>query len=196
MEECFPARTPGALGVRKFAIVSLAALFAGGCSRTDVQVMTPPPPPPPTWVTALPSVAPNRQTAAERLVEIDRLLAAPVTGRSDDSVQRALLRAERAALVDSGQLPYRAQSQFATNRNQAVQPNPPLATVTQRAANGDITNYAPATAQNGRTVVAPNSQNRNLSSLEQMTPTERDRYYKALRLQNTSRIEVDVHHHY
>lgn len=190
--EGFP-RTPGALGIRKLAIVSFAALFAAGCSRTDVQVVTSPPPPP--LGDRFSNVAPNRQTAAERLVAIDRLLAAPVTGQSDDSNQRTVLRAERAALVDSGQLPYWAQSQFATNRNQAVQPNPPLATVTTRAPNGDIVNYAPATTQNGRTVVVPNSHDRNLSSLEQMTPTERERYYKALRLQNTSRIDVNVRHH-
>jgi hypothetical protein len=127
VQSCFPARTLAPLGLRKFAAVALAALFAGGCSRTEVQVMAPPPPPPPALVTAFPSVvAPIRQTAAERLVEVDRLLAAPVTGRSEDSDQRTLLRAERAALVDSGQVSYRMQSQLAVNRNRTVQPSPPL----------------------------------------------------------------------
>lgn len=196
MQGRFPAKQPKELRLRKFAVVSLAALFAVGCSRTDVQVMAAPPAPPPASLrTALPN-APGRQTAAERLVEIDRLLAAPVTGRSDDSDQRALLRAERAALVASGQLPYRTHSQFATNRSQPVEGNPPLATITKRAPNGDLLNYAPAPAQTGRIVVAPNSQDRNLSPLEQMTPTERERYYKALRLQNTSRIDVNVRRHY
>jgi hypothetical protein len=197
MQGCFPARPPRALRVMKFAVVPLVALFAVGCSKTDVQVMAAPPAPPPALVTTtLPNGAPNRQTAAERLVEIDRLLAAPVTGRSDDSDQRTLLRAERAALVASGQIPYRWQSQFATNGNQTAQGNPPLATVTKRAPNGDFVNYAPTTAQTGRIVVAPNSQDRNLSPLEQMTPMERERYYKALRLQNTSRIDVNIRRHY
>lgn len=196
MQSCFPARLLGPPGAKKFVAVALAALFAGGCSRSEVQVMAPPPPPPPAWVTALPSVAPIRQTASERLVEIDRLLAAPVTGLSEDSDRRTLLRAERAALVDSGQVSYRAQSQFAVNRNRTAQPNAPPATVTSRAANGDIINYAPATTQTGRTVVAPNSQASNLPYLEQMTPTERAHYYKELRLRNANRIEVDVHHHH
>jgi hypothetical protein len=196
MQGCFPARPPRALGVMKFAIVPFVALFAAGCSRTDVQVMAPPVAPPALSTTALPNGAPSRQTAAERLVEIDRLLAAPITGRSDDSDRRTLLRAERAALVASGQLPYRAHSQFATNGSQTVQGNPPSATVTKRAPNGDLLNYAPAPAQTGRIVVAPNSQDRNLSPLEQMTPTERERYYKALRLQNTSRIDVNIRRRY
>jgi hypothetical protein len=191
MQGCFPARPRRALTVRKFAVVPLVALFAAGCSRTDVVMA---PPPLSSVTTALPNGALSRQTAAERLVEIDRLLAAPVTGRADDSDQRALLRAERAALVASGQLPYRAQ--FATNHSQTVPGNPPLATITKRAPNGDLLNYAPVPAQTGRIVVAPNSQDRNLSPLEQMTPTERERYYKALRLQNTSRIDVNVRRHY
>lgn len=195
MQGCFPARSPRAPGVMKFAVVPLVALFAAGCSRTDVQVLAPSAPPT-LSTTALPNGAPGRQTAAERLVEIDRLLAAPVTGRSDDSDRRTLLRAERAALVASGQLPYRSQSYFAANHNQTVQGNPPLATVTKRAPNGDLLNYAPAPAQSGRIVVAPNSQDRNLSPLEQMTPTERERYYKALRLQNTSRIDVNIRRRY
>jgi hypothetical protein len=125
-----------------------------------------------------------RQMAAERLVEIDRLLAAPVTGRSDDSSQRALLRAERASLIASGQVPYRMQTQFEANHNRTVQSNAPLATVTQRAANGDVVNYAPATTQTGRIIVAPNSQDHNLSRLEAMTPTERKHHFRELEIVN------------
>ena len=80
------------------------------------------------------------------------------------------------------------------NYNRNGQPNSP--TVTQHLANGDAVNYAPPSTQNGRIVVAPNSQASNLSYLEQMTPTERERYYKTLRLQNTSRVEIDVSHHH
>lgn len=197
MQGCFPSKPPQALKAGKFALVPLVALFAVGCSRTNVQVMAAPPAPPPGSVTtALVNGSLSRQTAADRLVEIDRLLAAPITGRSDDSDKRTLLRAERAALVASGQLPYGAQSQFATHRSHTVQGNAPLATITKRGPNGDLVNYAPAPAQTGRIVVAPNSQDRNLSPLEQMTPTERERYYKALRLQNTSRIDVNVRRHY
>jgi hypothetical protein len=189
MQGCFPARPQRAFTIRKFALVPLVALFAVGCSRTDVQVAAQPHR---SVTPALPNGALSRQTAADRLVEIDRLLAAPVTGRSEDSDQRALLRAERAALIASGQLPYGAHSQFATNRSQTV----PLATVTKRTPNGDLLNYAPAPEQTGRIVVAPNSQDRNLSPLEQMTPTERERYYKALRLQNTDRIDLNVRRRY
>jgi hypothetical protein len=194
MQTGFSARTIAPRGVRQFAAVALVALFAG-CSKTEVQVTATAPPPPPL-VTAFSNVAPMQQRVAERLVEIDRLLAMPVTGKSEDSDRRSLLRAERAALVDSGQVSYRMHSQLATNDNRTVQPNPPLATVTKREANGDIVNYAPSTTQNGRTVVAPNSQTSNLSFLEQMTPTERARYYKAMSLQNTDRTRVDVHYHH
>jgi hypothetical protein len=132
-------------------------------------------------------------TQADRLVEIDRLLAAPLTGRPEESDQRFLLRAEREALIASGQTPYRMRTQSVAGRDLSIQPNAP--TTTQRLANGDVVNYATPTSQNGRITVAPDSQASNLSYLEQMTPTERERYYKALRIQNKRRIDVDVNNH-
>lgn len=132
MQSCFSAGMLGPLDLTKLVTISITALFEGSCSRTEVQVMTPPPAPP-ALVTVVSRVAPIRQTAAERLVEIDRLLAAPVTGRSEDSDRRTLLRAERASLVDSGQVPHRTQSQLAVNRNRVAQPDAPVAAVTLAA---------------------------------------------------------------
>jgi hypothetical protein len=174
MRSFFPARTPRTIRLRKYAAFALMALLAGGCSRSEVHLTAAPAQP---LTTGIQAAGPTQQTAAQRLVEIDRLLAAPVTGRSEDSDRRAVLRAERAALADSGQVPYRAQNQIASNRNRPAQ------------------NYAPAPAQVARVTVAPNSQDKNLSALEQMTPTERARYYKDVSLQNTSRVRIDVRHH-
>lgn len=133
--------------------------------------------------------APASKTAAERVVEIDRLLAVPLTGSPEEADRRSALRAEREALITSGQVPYRPQS--LANRSVATPPNN---TVTQRSTNGDVMNYAAPTAPRGQTTVAPNSQASNLAFLEQMTPTEREHYYKTLRLQNTRRVEVYVRH--
>ena len=46
--------------------------------------------------------APGPQNTIDRIVEIDRLLAAPLTGTPEDSDRRAVLRAERATLAGPG----------------------------------------------------------------------------------------------
>lgn len=140
-----------------------------GCSKSEVQLAAQPSQPLPVMLTQPTSAA---KTAVDRLVEIDRLLAVPLTGTPEESDRRAALRAERAALIASGQTPYRMPSQFVVGGN---------------------SNYAAPTSRPGPITVAPNSQARNLPYLEQMTPTEREHYYKTLRLQNTQRVEIDVH---
>jgi len=178
----------------KLSSIAVAVLLVGGCSRAEVQVNNPPFSDP--FETAASS---SRQVAAaKRIVEIDRLLAAPVTGRADDSDQRTLLRAERAALVSSGQVPNRMYTQTMANHNSyETEYSNPTTTVTRQHANGDVVNYsAGAPSQNGGVIVAPNSQARDLPFLEQMTPTERERYFRELRLQNRGRVQVDVQHHY
>ena len=178
----------------KLSSIAVAVLLVGGCSRAEVQVNNPPFSDP--FETAASS---SRQVAAaKRIVEIDRLLAAPVTGRADDSDQRTLLRAERAALVSFGQVPNRMYTQTMANHNSyGTEYSNPTTTVTRQHANGDVVNYsAVAPSQNGGVIVAPNSQARDLPFLEQMTPTERERYFRELRLQNRGRVQVDVQHHY
>ena len=64
----------------------------------------PPQPIPPTRSAQNLKAEPKTVSPADRLVEIDRLLAAPLTGRPEESDQRVLLRAEREALVTSGQV--------------------------------------------------------------------------------------------
>ncbi|MEY2530558.1 MAG: hypothetical protein QOI96_643 [Verrucomicrobiota bacterium] len=189
MQQLLPVGMIQLLRLSQIATIGVAISCLCGCSKSEVQVA----PPSPSQATRVPAATPAGQTAAERIVEIDRLLAAPLSGRPDDADQRSLLRAEREALIASGQVPYRMRSQPVVSRNRAEQPNP--STVTQRLANGDAVNYASPTTQNGRITVAPNSQASSLSYLEQMTPTERERYYKTLRLQNSRRIEVDVRHY-
>ena len=73
-------------------------------------------------------------------------------------------------------------------------PTPPNNTVT-RTSNGNVVHYAAPSTRTEPITVAPNSQSTNLSFLEQMTPAERERYYKTIRVQNTQRVEVDVRRH-
>lgn len=136
---------------------------------------------------------PVRVSPADRLVEIDRLLAAPLTGRPEESDQRVLLRAEREALVTSGQVAFQRAPRSSAISSQNPQSNNGGTTLV--SANGDVINYAPPVPQNNRIVGAPNSQASNLPFLEQMTPTEREHYYKQLRLENRGRVQVDVFHH-
>jgi hypothetical protein len=133
-----------------------------------------------------------QKTAAERLVEIDRLLAAAPTGRPEESDRRTALRAEREALIASGQVPYRNVPPSFTSR---VANTPPNNTVTQRLANGNVINNALPTVRTEPITVAQDSQAKSLSFLEQMTPSERERYLKTIKAQNTQRVEVVVQHH-
>ena len=166
----------------QIALFVSGLLFATGCSKSDVTVSAQPSPQPLVF-----AQDDRRQSAADRVVEIDRLLAVPLTGRPEESDRRAALRAEREALVASGQVPY----QLARTRSVSAPPNN---TVT-RTSNGNVVHYAAPTTRTEPITVAPNSQSTNLSFLEQMTPAERERYYKTIRLQNTQRVEVDVRRH-
>ena len=178
MKSTFPAQTTRRHFTQFFLSVS-GLLLVTGCSKSDVTVSAQPSPQPLVF-----DQNDRRQTAADRVVEIDRLLAVPLTGRPEESDRRAALRAEREALVASGQVPY----QLARPRTVSAPPNN---TVT-RVADGNVVNYAAPTTRTAPITVAPNSQSTNLSFLEQMTPAERERYYKTIRLQNTQRVEVDV----
>jgi hypothetical protein len=177
MKTLFPAEV-----LRCFLVVS-GALFLTSCSKTDVNVMTRPSPEP---IVVAPAPE-QRKSAADRVVAIDRLLAVPLTGTPEESDRRAALRAEREALVASGQVPY----QLVSHNQARYVPTPPNNTVT-RAANGNVVHYAAPQTRTEPIVVAPNSQAKNLSYIEQMTPTEREHYYKTIKAYNTQRVEVDV----
>lgn len=172
-------------------VVLLFATAVGfGCSKSDKTTSRAVQPTPLLAATIPAPIAtqvamPNRPTAAERLVEIDRLLARPLTGSPEQADERTLLRAERAALISSGQVPYEFGNQ-APGR-----PSP--ATMLQHSADDDSVDHAHATAnsQSGEIVIATNSQASSLPFLEQMTPTERDHYFEELWLQNSSVIDVN-----
>ena len=171
--------------IRRFnglAVLSCGGLLAlSGCSRSHVEVAAQPLSPP---------VEASHNTAADRVVEIDRLLALPLTGTPEESDRRAALRAERAALVASGQVPYELRNSMLANRpaNPAVNN-----TVTRRSPDGNVVNYSAPTTRTEPITVAPNSQSTNLSYVEQMTPSERERYLKTIKAFNTQRVEFDVH---
>lgn len=146
-------------------LILLTALALSACSRVDVQ-------PAANNVTLSPVLsapaAPyvqqqsSHSATQDRLVEIDRLLSAPLTGNKADADQRVTLRAERDVL---------------TGRSRMIAQQIPAPVAAPR-------NSRPQQTQ--QIVVARDSraENGNLSFLEQMTPTERDRYNKSRRIEN------------
>gem|GEM_PF-3314344 len=185
MKSFVPARILSYRRVSRLGILASGLLALNACSKTDVQLAAQPSPQPIVVDT-------SRNKAADRVVEIDRLLALPLTGTPEESERRTALRAERAALVASGQVPYELRGPLVASRNAAVPVNN---TVTQRSANGNVVNYAQPQTHVAPVTVAPNSQSTNLSYLEQMTPAERERYLKTIKAQNTQRVEIEVRHH-
>ncbi len=169
------------------AIFLFAISFAFGCSKSDgtasrnVQptssVAATIPAPAPVSI-ATPIASPNRPTAAERIVEIDRLLARPLTGTPESADERTLLRAERAALINSGQVPSQSENQT---------PGQPVPSNT-----APMEQHSRTDAPGGEIVIAKSSS--SLPFLEQMTPTERDHYFQELWLQNGSFVDVNVDH--
>jgi hypothetical protein len=164
--------------MKPFVFLLCACLLAA-CSKGTVEVNTAPSGASGLPLVQLQQMSPQQRT--DRIVEIDRLLSAPVTGDPADSDRRVALRAERAALTG--------------NPNPAVFVNrsPQAPTNLVRTPSGANVNYAGAPPSSG-IVVAPNSQATSLSFLEQMTPSERERYYKTLRLRNTQTVDVIVRH--
>lgn len=156
------------------ALFLFAISFACGCSKSDGTTSRDVQPAPLPVATRI--ATPNRPTAAERMVELDRLLARPLTGTPESADERTLLRAERAALISSGQVPSQPGNQ------------PPAQPVRSNPA--PMERHATPDAPNGQIVIAPSSS--SLPFLEQMTPSERDRYFQELWLQNSSLIAVDI----
>jgi hypothetical protein len=132
-----------------------------------------------------PPTAFSQQQRVDRIVEIDRLLSAPLTGDPADADRRITLRAERAALTGNPNPAVFTNRQPVTNTVVAVP------SVRIPAANLPNPPNAPSNATNG-IVIAPNSQATSLSFLEQMTPSERERYYRDLRLRNTQTIDINT----
>ena len=131
-------------------ILSLAALSqTGGCSKAVIENT---------------SQAPSEMSRAtrDRVVEIDRLLSAPLTGRPEDSDRRATLRAERVALTG------------VADPAQLMRSQPAVAAV----ANEPPRNTSIVVARDSR----GNHEPHQLSGVEAMTPSERKRYYEELRL--------------
>jgi hypothetical protein len=144
-------------------LLLIPALAICGCSKVDIQN-------PPLMTQNVPvPVQQSPQSSTDRIVEIDRLLSAPLTGTKQDADQRATLRAERDALT--------GQSRMV--RQNVAQVAPPTR---ERAGNQQI-------------VVAPDARNTNLNYLEQMTPTERKHHLEEIRALNTRTHTVIVTPH-
>ena len=148
------------------------ALALAGCSKVDIYQ--------PQTQAAPPSDMPQvRQTAQERIVEIDRFLSTPLTGRQDDADLRATLRAERAALVGSGGSANNHQRpnvvtnnsmnfhQHEQSRQQQQQNDVPLVTIAHDTSH---------------------DQPRYSGGVEGMVPSERARYFKELHITNPNPV--------
>src|SRR5438045_743555 len=99
MKNCVPTRMSRAAKFSRIGLVVSALAGMASCAKTDINLADQPNPEP--RVLAANTVA--EKTAADRLVEIDRLLAAPPTGRPQESDRRTVLRSERETLNASGQ---------------------------------------------------------------------------------------------
>ena len=137
---------------------------------------------------ATPVAVPSRSTPAERLVEIDLLLAKPLTGTPEQADERSLLRAERAALISSGQVPFPsgnlAAGQLAQSSQAAIAEGSPAAYPNEHSP-------VMPDAHNDQIVIATDSQASRLPFLEGLSPTELDHYFQWLWLQNGSFVNVN-----
>jgi hypothetical protein len=139
-------------------LLLISALAICGCSKVDVQN-------PPLITQNVPvPVQQSPQSSTDRIVEIDRLLSAPLTGTQQDADQRATLRAERDALTGQSRMVRQNVAQVALPTR-------------ERAGNQQI-------------VVAPDARNTNLNYLEQMTPTERKHHLEEIRALRTRTVVV------
>jgi hypothetical protein len=180
MRQRLQSTSPGSTGITLFLC---AIAFTFGCSKSDTPASREIEPasliaatiPAPARAPIAPaSEAPKPPTAVERLVEIDRLLARPLTGTPESAAERNLLRAERAALVSSGQVRSQSASEAPVQTNSAP-----------------MEQHSASDASAHQMVIATNSQATSLPFLEQLTPTERDHYFQELWLQNGSFVEVN-----
>jgi hypothetical protein len=180
MRERSQSTSPGAMWV---ALFLCAISFTFGCSKSEPATARDVEPaslvaatiPAAAPASTAPAIAtPKPPTAAERIVMIDRLLARPLTGTPASADERTVLRAERAALISSGQVPSRM------GNDAPGQPNP--ASMEQHSATA---------ASGDQIVIAANSQASSLRFLEQLTPSELDRYFQEQWLQNGSFINVN-----
>lgn len=146
-------------------LILLTILALSACSRVEIQ-------PAANNVTLSPVIsapsAPYHQPqgshagAQDRLIEIDRLLSAPLTGSKADADRRVTLRAERDVLTGKARMiAYQIPVPAAAPRN--TRPPQPQQIVVPRGSRDE---------------------NGNLGFLEQMTPTERERYFKSRRIEN------------
>jgi hypothetical protein len=185
MNKFVPAGMWSRVELGRIGLIGSALLAIASCSKTDVHLADGTKSEP--IVLAQNSNA--QKTAAARLIEIEQQLAAPPTGRPEESDRRTALRAEREALIASGQVPYRQAPPSFTSR---VANTPPNNTLTQRYANGNVVNTALPTQRTEPITVTTNSQDKNLPFLEQMTPTEREHYLKTIKAHNTITYDVNV----
>jgi hypothetical protein len=141
-------------------ILMPCALLLVACSRVNVYTSAEKPQPPIQTVQIPqpppPSIPPRLLSPFERSAEIEKELAAPLTGHPDDSDRRAQLRAERDALTGRPS-------------HVAMRLAPP----------------APAQNRATGIIVARDSQGeagRNRLGFQGLTPSEKKDYFKTLRL--------------
>jgi hypothetical protein len=156
----------------------LIALFAmalglAGCSKAVVTIPERTTAQQPMPAAPVATIQAPAQSQTDRLVEIDRMLSAPLTGLPEDADRRSALRAERAALMALGNYSLQAdQSGRPAADNRSEQPSGEMVS---GDAHGNVVSYGVPPPSNDQIVVADDSQGRSgyLPFLEGMTPSER-----------------------
>jgi hypothetical protein len=172
----------------RLIVLFASALSLAGCSKAVVTMPERTTVEQPMPAAPIAIIQARAQSQPDRILEIDRMLSAPLTGSPEDTDRRSALRAERAALVASRNYAMQADDRQPPD-SQSGQPS---SLIVSRDAQGNVVNYAASPPLNDRIVVAVDSQGRSgyLPLLEGMTPSERRHYFQAIRLQNTQNINV------
>ena len=177
------------MNTKLIALIAMAVSLAG-CSKALVTmpertIVHQPMPAAPVAAIQAPA-----QSQSDRIVEIDRMLNAPLTGSPDDTDRRSALRAERDALMASGN--YSMQADQSGREAADSQSGQSTSGIVSRDPPGNVVSYAPPPPSNDQIVVAVDSQGGSgyLPPLEAMTPSERLHYFQALSLQNTQNFNV------
>jgi hypothetical protein len=173
----------------KLIALSALAVSLAGCSKAVVTMPAAPEsttvqqPRPAAPVAAIQAPA---QSQTDRIVEIDRMLSAPLTGSPADADRRSALRAERNALMALGN--YSVQTDQAGQQATGSQSGQPG----NEIASEGVVDYSPPPPSDNQIVVAVDSRGRSgdLPFLEGMTPSERHHYFQALWLQNSENINI------
>jgi hypothetical protein len=161
--------------MKALVLFAVSASLVAACNKVNVYTTTEKPQPTtsPNQIVQTPSfsLASRPPSAQERIAEIEKELAAPLSGKPDDADHRAQLRAERDALIGQSTMNSTARSAPAFT--------------------------ASATARNPATgiIVAPDTQaGTNRLGWEGLAPSEKKDYLRLIRATRPGIVIQDDRH--